>query len=251
MLRIKLIKYSKSVIFGWALSYAIIFIIPISMFLYGTTVTSKLIRKEVSHSNMQILDNMSRNMDDQITALYEAFRYTFTNNVFTKLASANQKDSSFYNNAYNLQRSLGSYHTANNNISIIVYFHRWEYIVSNSTSNELEPLYCMLKTYGLTLNKEVWTEKLAAEYNNYFFTSDLSLNSRDNHLVYACTIRLSGHPITIFALTSYSSLAENTQLLQDSVLLLSNKEGKIQESFGNKSVFASLDKVILHEEYME
>ena len=242
------VKLSKSVIFGWAISYLVMLIIPVAVFFYGTMITSRLVHREVSRSNSQILDNICRMQDDHMLSLYNAFQYAFTNQTLNKLAASSQKDSTFYNNVESLQRSLRNFCITNNNIGILIYLHKPDYIISYNTSNELTPIYHMQRTAGLKADKQTWREKLSSKYSNYFFADDMNLGSIKQHLVYGHTVRMSGHQITIFATLPFSNLDENARMLHGSTLFIVDREGGILASFGDKSAFDSIGITITNEE---
>ena len=161
------ITTSRSVLLNWTISYLLILLIPITIFIYGSVVTVRTVRTEVSDANALILDNVKRDIDDQLTAMRTTFKFTYLNNLFTSLRQMSQLNKAYMRTTSELVIDLSAYvKAAQQDVGITVYFLGKDYIVSDTTANQATTLFFAQQFIGMQDTWETWQQTLNQSYTN-------------------------------------------------------------------------------------
>lgn len=237
------ITTSRSVLLNWTISYLLILLIPITIFIYGSVETVRTVRTEVSDANALILDNVKRDIDSQLSAMRTAFKFTYLNNLFTSLRQMSQLNKAYVRTTSELVVDLSAYvKAAQQDIGVTVYFLGKDYIVSDATANQAATLFYAQQFIGMQDTWETWQKTLSAHYTNTFLiTSGLKIGYSGLCLTYCQTIRSVPDDINIFITIPLSSLAACCNSLDDRSVILAGSGGAVLHDFGKHPTITSLD----------
>ena len=237
------ITTSRSVLLNWTISYLLILLIPITIFIYGSVVTVRTVRTEVSDANALILDNVKRDIDDQLTAMRTTFKFTYLNNLFTSLRQMSQLNKAYMRTTSELVIDLSAYvKAAQQDVGITVYFLGKDYIVSDTTANQATTLFFAQQFIGMQDTWETWQQTLNQSYTNTFIiTSGLKIGYTGLCLTYCQTIRNVPNDINIFITIPLTSLAGCCNSLDDRSVILTGPDGSVFHDFGDHPTMNALD----------
>lgn len=233
---------SKSVILNWAISYLLVLIIPIIIFLYGGVVTVRVIRNEITGINKLVLSNVKETLDSCLELMKSTYKFTFTNNTFKKMLNINNYDMEYRYNAYKLNQELSAYSISHKNVAIMIYFKDKNYIVTNKTANLASTLYYTQRMEGMDISFDEWMDLLSKKYNNEFFmSSGLEIGSFARCMTYCHSLYLNGRELNIFVTMPDLIISNYSQAMDNRSVIIADNEGSIISSYGSNHALQTLD----------
>ena len=232
--RLPLTRAPQSVVARWALSYLLVLLIPISIFIYGSARTLDSVRHEIVKANALALESIRENVDGKLAAMKSAFAFTFKHASFEKLRNAAAFDVALRIEAAELVKALQRYAATNEGIGVLIYFKGKGYILTDQTANDARTLYPVQKSAGLQADWDAWTAALSASYQNAFFLgTGLRIGAAERCIVYAHTLRGAGEEINLFVTLPDTALEGYARSLGESYLRVADARGNPVGDFGN------------------
>ncbi len=138
----KIIRPKKKVLWRWVSSYLIIMIIPL---LFGVIIymyALYVVKKDVQTIQQQAISQVHYNIESMLENLYK-ISYTLSSSAYSSGIYVLRNESSSYQplSMAQVQKTMGSYSIANNNISgIYMYFPENDYLLTNSLTYKYEKI---------------------------------------------------------------------------------------------------------------
>lgn len=232
----------QSVIARWALSYLLVLLIPISIFIYGSARTLDSVRREVVKANDLALESIRGNMDGKLAQMKNAFAFAFKHASFERLRKATALDVAFRQEASELVKALSAYATTNEGIGVLIHFKGKGYLLTDKTANDIRTLYPVQKSAGLRTEWDAWRAALSGSYHNAFFLAEgFRIGASERHIVYAHTLTGVGEEVNVFVTLPDTTLEGYAQSLGESYLRVTDARGHTVGDFGNPQALPDLD----------
>ena len=186
-------RKNKSVIWGWVISYIIIFSVPIVLFMAGYFYNVKVIKKEIYDSNELVLNNLADNIDNYFSRQYEFYEYVVTNDTLNRLMAYDEKNASFYHDVKDFVDLSADYTRWNTQINCLIYFNQIDYVVGevgSQSSNYYNIYYKSWKNNDQSAaGYDQWLNLLRKEYRKDLWVGPFLNGAKEEQcIVYANSI---------------------------------------------------------------
>ena len=210
-------KKNKSILWGWTMSYLCVLLIPLLSVFINYYNNEKMLKREYMNAFSLSLSNLENSIASIENNMRNYHHYTIIDETFDRLRKSTEKNSDFYYNTYEFQKTLALYDAANTSLNCAVYYDYLEYISSSSNSCSILQYYDRLRVYSsLIPDYENWLSFLGARYDNDYLVHTALSNDNNPHLIYAHTlVRGTGINSTIFITVSLAELSPMLQHLPD------------------------------------
>ena len=233
----KIIKPRKKVLWRWVSSYLIIMIIPL---LFGVIIymyALHVIKKDVQTIQQQAISQVHYNIESMLENLYK-ISYTLSSSAYSSGIYVLRNESSSYQplSMAQVQKTMGSYSIANNNISgIYMYFPENDYLLTNVLTYKYEKISDQTQRF-LGISDQEFTMLSENESNGQLVVMQPDSDSPSLYYVYRSP-QFNGK-ITVFMPLAMDVLTEMAHIEDTGVCLiiggrelwLSDTEEKLPET---------------------
>lgn len=215
----KIIRPKKKVLWRWVSSYLIIMIIPL---LFGVIIymyALYVVKKDVQTIQQQAISQVHYNIESMLENLYK-ISYTLSSSAYSSGIYVLRNESSSYQplSMAQVQKTMGSYSIANNNISgIYMYFPENDYLLTNSLTYKYEKISDQTKRF-LGISDQEFTMLSENESNGELVVMQPDSGSPSLYYVYRSP--QFNEKITVFMPLNMDVLREMARIEDTGVCLI-------------------------------
>ncbi len=221
-------KKKHSILLEWAVSYAVVLIIPLITIFLNYSFSMETIREGIYDAHETVLENVGNEIDELMIQQTNVYSYLYSDAIFNNWASHENMDAEFYSDASRLQKQISSYVKYSSDVYCLLYMVDKNYIVNNDSANNAKHIYIAMDTfYDDSSSYEEWLAFLSGNYNNEFlFAQNVNREFNQECLVYADSLELSGNQlVNIFIsipLEKIESLTDSLEMETNLIMRYAN-----------------------------
>lgn len=230
-------KKSRSVLFGWGISYLLVLAVPILSIFISYSYTTYKLKSETIKANQLIIHNLANSVNTCMKDELAAFHYIYALQKDSDfMDSGNTAD--FFYGAGKMHQSLKNYKSYNNDIELWACILDQDYIVSPATANYSKYVYNSIKyAHHAQCDYPTWHSQLQDSYQDKFFLSrNLNSAAKGMCLTYANTIAGNSGSWNLFVSVPVSTLEKLSSKLSTGTVFCLLKDGKPLLSFNKNGL---------------
>ena len=220
----------SSVMLRWVATYALIMLIPLISFGYGSYRSAMVLREEISESNRHTLDLLSEQIERMIGSVNSEMSYIAAQTSFADFCQARTM-AEVMDRGTQLQKAVKRYaQSVDESISMMLYHDRFDYVLTPDSGTSAYAARLVQDTGDASENDGAWRQVVTATYPqpSYFISEGLRWNEHSSCFVCALSVRIYRSNVNIFV--SLPMEAFNLSGFEDKLLLIVDKEGQIAYS---------------------
>ena len=230
-------RKKNTVLFNWAVSYAVILLVPLITIFANYYHNTAIIKDEIMQANELILKNLKDNVDRVLEDEREMYIFFSTQKEFQQLVSATEMDWRFYEKVAEFSARLADYGRNNDEISYWMYMEDKDYLINNGSGGSSRNIYYNQKTYmNEEKTYEQWTSLMHGQFSNDFFVYDgFYKDYGKRNLIYANSYNLGeSQKVNIFVSLPISLIEQFANTLPEGsmfIVYFGDKREDKQEKF--------------------